>query len=120
MAAMSEPLSPLARQLIESARYDRFVALSRAPAEARRLLDAVEPDQLLTTPAANPAAAHALLAGLWLLHDGLHECHDIVQRSPDDPSFVARGLRTLPTGRSPSLRELTATFSYWHARMQSA
>lgn len=124
-----DPLSPLARRLIAAGRYDLLVGPSRAPAEARRLLDGVSPDQLLTVPAAAPAAAHALLAGLWRWHDGLHECHDVVQKSPDDrrlsaplsPPAGASADRPGPTpGRPPSTRELTATFAYWHACMRLA
>ena len=122
---MSDPLSPLARQLIESGSYNLLVAPSRAPAEARRLLDGVTPDQLLTTPVATPAAARALLAALWLRHDGLHECHNVVQKSPDDRSLSAplpRPAGSVPqpaaaAGRPMSVRELTATFAYWHAVM---
>ncbi len=38
-----------------------------------------------------------MLAGLWLWHDGLNECHQIVQKSPGD--------------------DAAATFSFWHAIM---
>lgn len=124
-------LSPLADQLVEAGRYELLVAPSRAPAEAHRLLDGVAPDQLLTVPAVTPAAAHAMLAALWLRHDGLHECHEIVQRSPDDPYFSARHSRgnardtrgNVPPVRTdeprdaPSSREGTGTFSFWHAVM---
>jgi hypothetical protein len=127
-------LSPLAHRLIEAGSYDLLVAPSRAPAQAHELLDGVTPDQLLTVPVVTPAAAHALLAALWLRHDGLHECHEIVQKSPDDPFFSARYPhgnarntgQNVPIVRSvgidkpsntTSLQELTSTFSFWHAVM---
>lgn len=127
-------LSPLAHQLIETGGYNLLVAPSCAPAKAHDLLDGVRPEQLLTVPSVTPAAAYAMLAALWLRHDGLHECHEVVQKSPDDPFFSALHLhgnarnpkQSVPTVRPmgivkpsvvPSLRELTTTFSFWHAVM---
>lgn len=135
---MAEPtpnaLSPLAHRLVEAGRYDLVVAPSHTPAEAHRLLDGVTPDLLLAQPVANPPAAHALLAALWLWHDGLHECHEIVQKSPDDlhlsapfphqtPSELgqkvqfARSVENDKSINRIALRDMTSTFSLWHAIM---
>src|SRR5258706_7751564 len=68
-----------------------------------------------------------MLAGLWLRHDGLQECHEIVQKSPEKFTRLARGssLNVLSTesGETESLkgrqqlRHATETFAFWHAIM---
>jgi hypothetical protein len=63
------------------------------PAFAHEQLDGVQPEQLLAAPGGSSVAANAMLAGLWLWHDGLEESHTISQ-----------GLHS-------------ATGSFWHAIM---
>ena len=112
-------LTPRARQLVDAGNYDRLVAPARALAEAHQLLDDATPEQLLDAPFHN-AAGHATVAGFWLWHDGLHECHEIVQRSPDDRFFRSEPAAQpvdSPLRRPATLKELTATFSFWHAVM---
>ena len=87
------PLSPLARDLIEAGRYDLLTPPHTTPEQARRRLGKVTPEQLLSVPVKSRTAADAMLAGLWLWHDALEESHTISQ-----------GIET-PTG------------SFWHAIM---
>jgi hypothetical protein len=66
--------------------YQSLVVEGGTPALAIQQLQDVKPQQLLYAPAASPDAAEIVLAGLWLWHDGLHECHSIVQKSNDPTS----------------------------------
>jgi hypothetical protein len=63
--------------------YEALVFEGPAPALARELLAGVRPEQLLASPAVSPVTASAMLAGLWLWHDGLHESHEISQTLHD-------------------------------------
>ena len=47
-----------------------------------------------------------MLGGLWLWHDALTECHDIVQKSPEELGGDAR-----------HAREMVSTLAFWHAIM---
>jgi hypothetical protein len=78
---MTNVLSPLAGKIMNANphAYEKLVVDSGTPALARELLDGVQLEQLLEGPAKSPAAADALLAGLWLWHDGLEESHRISQ-----------------------------------------
>jgi hypothetical protein len=71
-------ISPLAEKTLRARpdAYRRLVVHDGTPAAAHELLSGVRPEQLL---AGSPAAASAMLAGLWLWHDGLHESHQISQ-----------------------------------------
>src|ERR1019366_10675911 len=73
--------------------YELLVVRGETPKRAHELLDQVRPEQLATGPVKSEPAATAMLAGLWLWHDGLKECHTLAQQ-----------LQT-PEG------------SYWHAIM---
>ena len=101
---------------------------------ARKLLESVTPDQLFMAPIVSPVAAYACLAGLWLWNDGLDQCHQIVQQSPEELFSAALNLHQTPskTGQkvgsvqsvesqkpldSQHLREMEATLAYWHAIM---
>jgi len=97
---MDDARSPLALRILNANlhAYEALVVKGGTPALARELLAGVEPEQLLAMAAESPAAAYAMLAGLWLWHDGLGECHEIVQQSSED---------------SPS----AALFAFWHAIM---
>lgn len=110
-------LSPLGRQLLDAhpAAYEALVAPSHTPAQAIERLRNVKPAQLLARPAVDDAAAYAVLAGVWLWHDGLHECHEIVQKSPAElRSAAPQG----DAGHHPEHRpDLTETLAFWHAIM---
>ncbi|HZL35630.1 MAG TPA: hypothetical protein VFC78_10000 [Tepidisphaeraceae bacterium] len=80
-ATFPDFLTPLASRVVR-ARPDAYRALvvrDASPGAARDLLADVKPAQLLSVPIQNAGDADALLAGLWLWHDALHECHLIVQ-----------------------------------------
>jgi hypothetical protein len=89
----TDPLSPLAHEIIQSASYEKLTTSGPAPAKAHELLDGITPDQLLTVPITSDSHAYAMLAGLWLWHDWLDSSHTISQ----------------------SLQ--TTTGSFWHAIM---
>src|ERR1700733_10019050 len=92
---MTDARSTLAIE-IQSANPGASVALvvqGPTPAKSRELLGGVKAEQLLRVPAKSPENATAMLAGLWLWHDGLEESHAISQ-----------GLHS-------------ATGSFWHAIM---
>jgi hypothetical protein len=76
-----EFLSPLAATLLQSRpdAYQKLVVRGGTPDFARKLLAGVEPRQLVTLPIVNAQDASAMLAGFWLWHDALDECHQIVQ-----------------------------------------
>jgi hypothetical protein len=95
---MTDARSPLAVKILSANphAYEALVFDRPAPALAHQLLDQVQPSELLSAPAALPGAADAMLAGLWLWHDGLDECHRIVQKPSDEGD---------------------ATFAFWHAIM---
>jgi hypothetical protein len=128
---MAEPgtdaLSPLAHDIIKGAAYEKLLAPSRAPSRANELLSPVTPDQLLTVPVTSYPHAYAMLAGLWLWHNGLHECHEIVQKSPEkfagprrnsSLNVLAAESGETESGKSrQKLRQATATFAFWHAIM---
>lgn len=96
---MNDAWSPLTVKIM-SANPDAYVALvvnGGTPTETKTLLDKIEPRELLLSPPKSQPYADAMLAGLWLWHDGLEECHRIVQKSPEGDE-----------GR---------TYSFWHAIM---
>ena len=72
-------IATILRNAGESAYRRLVVPQAPAPAAAHRSLDGVRPDQLLSRPVKHPQDALAGLAGLWLWHDALDECHRIVQ-----------------------------------------
>jgi hypothetical protein len=85
--------SPLTIRILEADpdAYGKLVVEDGTPGPARRLLDGVQAEQLVTVKSS--ADATGMLAGLWLWHDGLDESHHISQ-----------GLST-------------QTGSFWHAIM---
>ncbi len=101
--------------------------------EARRRLESLPIDELFVSPIVSHIAACACLAGVWLCVDGLDECHQIVQREPEE---ILAGMNTPSEGLNPSspifsphsgatekdrdprhLREMRGTFAYWHGIM---
>ena len=89
-------LSPAARAVLEvnaPSAYGQLVVRGATPAAARELLPTLRPEDLLAAPVRDAAHARAMLAGLWLWHDGLGESHEISQLLP------------------------SATGSFWHAIM---
>ena len=72
----SQPIS----QLIDSAELNP-VGPGRPNTTARSLLEKLTPQSLVEHAAlADPDAAKGCIAGLWLLHNFLHESHEISQR----------------------------------------
>ena len=74
-------LTPLVAAVLRDAGpsgYERLV-VSGHPASSAKSLGGVRPDQLFSRPVKHPDDAAAALAGLWLWHDALDECHKIVQ-----------------------------------------
>jgi hypothetical protein len=96
---MTDARSPLATKILDAnpRAYEALVVTGDTFAPAAEILQSTHPDQLLSVPVKSPAYAAALLAALWLWHDGLDECHRIVQNPPDEKS--------------------TSTYAFWHAIM---
>lgn len=124
----TDPLTAQARTLLRARpdAYTELVGPREAPRDSFDLLENVTPQQLFEKPVQSTAAAYGALAGLWLWHDGLHECHSIVQKEPDEllamqapASRLNVGLSSSPAlDRDPGhLREMTSTFAFWHAIM---
>jgi hypothetical protein len=92
---MADVQSPLAVTILSAnpLAYGALVVDGGTPAMAHELLDQVKPEQLVLETARPHAKADAMLAGLWLWHDGLEESHRISQSIQD------------------------ATGSFWHAIM---
>ncbi|HEX4055982.1 MAG TPA: hypothetical protein VHX86_17090 [Tepidisphaeraceae bacterium] len=106
---MLDARSPLAVEIMDANphAYEALVVGGDTPALARELLGAVRPEQLLSGPAASPVAGFAMLAGLWLWHDGLDECHRIVKESPANDAAA----------NDAAANDAAGTFSFWHAIM---
>jgi hypothetical protein len=106
----TNPLSALAHDLIKRSpsAYQKLTVTGPAPQTAHTLLDRVTPDQLLAVPIRSLVNASAMLAALWLWHDGLDECHRCVQKDPEDLD---------PASPRSSQRELAETLAFWHAIM---
>lgn len=133
---MADVQSPLAIKIMSANlhAYEALVVEGGTPAFAHEQLDGVQPEQLLGVPGASSVAAYAMLAGLWLWHDGLKECHEIVQKSPNDLLAAALNLHSKPSETSskvPSvqsvendktnntryLQDMASTLTFWHAIM---
>src|SRR5579863_8292105 len=97
---MTDPRSELAVKILQANphAYELLVVEGGTPAMARELLEHVKAQELLDSPLASADAKQTALAAIWLWHDGLDECHRIVQGSPQDP-------------------KMAGTFAYWHAIM---
>lgn len=125
----TDPLSAKARAILTARAGEAYIDLvgpRSAPAASTVLLQSVTPAELFDKPIQSTSAAYAALAGLWLWHDGLHECHSIVQKEPDELPSISGGASRLSVGLTTSpaldrdskhLREMTETFAFWHAIM---
>jgi len=130
----TDKLSQFAHDLINSADYRKLVVTEGTAPAAWQALGKAGPDELLGAAVTNYAAGYAMIAGLWLRYDALHESHEIAQKSPGDLHRAALKLHRPPSKLSqlgeagrpvdppaePSaeqLREMTATLSFWHAIM---
>jgi hypothetical protein len=60
--------------------YELLVVRGETPTRAHELLDEVRPEELVSGPVKSEPAARAMLAGLWLWHDGLEESHALSQK----------------------------------------
>lgn len=109
---MNESLSPLAQRLFNGRpdAYQKLVVTGKTPPEAHQLLDGVTPEQLLVAPPKSHAYATAMLCGLWLWHDGLHECHEIAQMHPSKK-------RDEQAREENQLIGVIRTLDLWHAIM---
>jgi len=133
---MLDVRAPLAVKIIDANphAYEKLVVEGGTPALAHEMLDGVQPEQLLSRPTASPVAAFAMLAGLWLWHDGLDECHKIAQKSPEElhhsalnlhskaPEMCENGgsmqsMENSKTINHLELQQMTSTLSFWHAIM---
>jgi hypothetical protein len=93
-------LSPLAMQLLNTPddAYRNLVVHGSITPIASQVLPGLSGAELLKIAPQSTEYAQAVLAGLWLRHDGLEECHQVVQKVPLQP-------------------EVAATFNFWHAIM---
>ncbi len=78
----TDPLSKIARTILslEPHAYRKLVPDGPGLTQARDILESTKPADLLDQSIRNPQEAQALLAGLWLWHDYLHESHAIAQK----------------------------------------
>lgn len=88
---MTDARLPLAVRIMRANphAYEALVVAGPTPALARELLQNVQPDHLLAPAVASSSTNQAILAGLWLWHDGLQECHEITQKPSDIASTMA-------------------------------
>ena len=87
--------------------YQALVVSGPAPALAHELLDGVTADQLVVPNSSANAAA--MLAGLWLWHDGLDESHRISQNLSDRTGSFLHAIMHRREGDFGNSK-------YWYAR----
>jgi len=96
MEQLPQNLAPIVTEILklDPSAYRSLVAPQRGNERAREMLEGLLPESLLQPgPPNSRADPQAMLAGLWLWHDWLHESH-----------VISQGMAT-PTG------------SFWHAIM---
>jgi hypothetical protein len=89
--------------------YEALVVAGGTPSLARELLDGIRPEQLLSGSAGSSGAGSALLAGLWLWHDGLEESHRISQSRSDSTGSFWHAIMHRREGDFSNSK-------YWYAR----
>ncbi len=135
MAALgTDPLSPLAHDIIAAGTYEKLTVTGPAPPTAIEILAGVTPDQLLTVSVNSYAHAAAMLGGLWLWHDALNESHEIAQQSPEKlhrsapfphqtpskMSQMVQSVESVENAKVPNpqrLRDANESLAFWHAIM---
>jgi len=76
----TRPLSELALRLVDIQNaYEKLLAPKQTPSDAMAAIGKVKPADLFTQPIKSDDDAAAVLCGIWLLHDALHESHEISQ-----------------------------------------
>lgn len=76
----TRPLSELGLKLVDVQHaYEALLAAKQTPAEAIAAIGKVKPAELFSAPVKSADDAAAALSGIWLLHDALHESHEISQ-----------------------------------------
>ena len=107
-------LTPLVAAILRDAgasAYERLV-VGDSPLTGTRKLAAVVPAQLFSQSVKHPDDAAAALAGLWLWHDALNECHKIVQ---DIASPTASMWHAIMHRREGDF----SNSKYWYARCET-
>lgn len=77
--ASADRLSDRARRALALGTYADLTPRAAGPADARDLLDALAPADVLAAPPASPGDARLALAALWLWNDFLDEAHALCQ-----------------------------------------
>jgi hypothetical protein len=126
---------PVVEQIIHinPTAYHELAPKNGPSREVRALLKSVTPDQLFSSSIISPVAASVCLAALWLWNDGLDECHQTVQQSPEEilsalnlhrvRSHTSQNVDSVQSlenqqGDDPRhLREMEKTLAYWHGIM---
>ncbi|MDB5298514.1 MAG: hypothetical protein JWO87_177 [Phycisphaerales bacterium] len=104
-------LSPLAATILRARpdAYQQLVFRGPTPPEATQLLGGVKPEHLLQVPVQAREEAAAMLGGLWLRHDALHECHELVQDLIGPTGAFWHAIMHRREGDFPNAK-------YWYAR----
>jgi hypothetical protein len=104
---MPDARSPLTTEIINAnpRAYEALVVEGGTSALATKLLEHIQPEQLITAP----ANAKGMLAGLWLWHDGLEESHRISQAMDDSTGSFWHAIMHRREGDFSNSK-------YWYAR----
>src|SRR3954447_8004303 len=108
-------LSPPVTAVLEAdaqAAYRHLVVQGTTPPGAREMLGGLYPDDLIKLPVRDVAYARAMLAGLWLWHDGLNESHEISQALPSATGSFWHAIMHCREGDFSNAK-------YWYARCRS-
>jgi hypothetical protein len=116
-----DPLSPLAKQIIKAAAYDKLIVNDGA-APNPTLLKGVTSDQLLIVPMKSQVAGFAMLAGLFLRVADLARRHEIasadalnLHRKAEKTSVNVLSVESVGNAKDtepPQLREVTDTLAF--------
>src|SRR5271154_5224554 len=107
----SDLYSPLAGKILSANphAYEALVVMGGTPPPARELIEGVRPEDLLSKSGGSTSAGLALLAGLWLWHDGLEESHRISQSISDSTGSFWHAVMHRREGDFSNSK-------YWYAR----